>query len=82
MPTSIHIPETLLQQADKRAKALGISRNRLIVRALARELQEGSDWSQGFFERLRSIDNETAVAFEETMSAVRQRRRSKSPPLF
>jgi metal-responsive CopG/Arc/MetJ family transcriptional regulator len=82
MPTSVHIPETLLQQADQRAKALGISRNRLIVRALARELQEGSDWSPGFFERLRLIDDETAAAFEESMSAVRQRRRSKSPPSF
>ncbi len=51
MPTSIHIPDKLLKEADKRAMALGISRNRLIVRALERELKAGSDWSPGFFDR-------------------------------
>lgn len=30
-----------------------ISRNRLIVRALEKELTAGSDWSPGFFEKLR-----------------------------
>ena len=38
---SIQIPNKLLKEAEKRAKALGISRNRLIVRALERELKEG-----------------------------------------
>jgi hypothetical protein len=82
MPTSIHIPENLLKQADKRAIALGISRNRLIVRALERELQAASDWSPGFFDRLRSIDNDTPKAVDELMSAVRASRRSKPPRHF
>jgi hypothetical protein len=82
MPTSVHIPAALLKQADKRAKALGISRNRLIVQALARELTGRSDWSPGFFEKLRELDDETARMFEESMSVVKQSRRSKPPPQF
>ena len=31
MPTTVHIPPTLLKSVDHRAKALGVSRNRLIV---------------------------------------------------
>jgi metal-responsive CopG/Arc/MetJ family transcriptional regulator len=79
MPTSVHIPDKLLQRADKRAKALGISRNRLIVRALERELREGSEWSTGFFELLRARDDETAAAVDEMMSAIKLNRRSKPP---
>ncbi|MGH9199830.1 MAG: ribbon-helix-helix protein, CopG family [Vicinamibacterales bacterium] len=33
MPTTVHIPDPLLKSVDRRAKALGISRNRLVVRA-------------------------------------------------
>jgi metal-responsive CopG/Arc/MetJ family transcriptional regulator len=82
MPTSVHIPDNLLQRADTRAKALGISRNRLIVRALERELEEGSDWSKGFFELLRARDNETAAEVDDMLSAIRRNRRSKSPTQF
>ena len=81
-PTSIHIPDKLLREADKRATALGISRNRLIVRALERELQAGSDWSPGFFDRMRSIDQDTADAVDGLMSAVKAARRSKPPQRF
>ena len=34
MATTVHIPDQLLKSVDRRAKALGISRNRLVVRAL------------------------------------------------
>ena len=82
MPTSVHIPQALLKQADKRAKALGISRNKLIVRALERELKDRSEWSDGFFERFGPLDPETAKLFEESMAVVRKTRRSKVPPKF
>ena len=52
MPTSVHIPKPLLLQVDRKARALQISRNRLIVRALEREVTPGSDWSPGFFAKL------------------------------
>lgn len=79
MPTSVHIPDKLLKAADRRAKSLGISRNRLIVNALERELNEGSDWSVGFFDQLRAVDDATAEAVDEMVTAIRLGRRSKAP---
>ena len=79
MTTSVHIPKPLLEAVDRRAKALKISRNRLIVKALERELSEGSDWSAGFFEDLSEVDPATADAVDEMLVAVRTRRRSKAP---
>jgi len=82
MPTSVHIPDQLLKRADERAKSLGISRNRLIVRALERELQQKSEWSPEFFQQLENTDPEMARAVDEMMEAVRANRRSKHPPEF
>lgn len=80
MPTSVHIPNQLLKRANERAKALGISRNRLIVRALERELQQNSEWSPEFFQQLENTDPEMARAVDEMMDAIRTNRRSKRPP--
>jgi hypothetical protein len=82
MPTSVHIPADLLLLADQRANALGISRNRLIVRALKRELDERSEWPKGFFDFLRATDQETGQAVDEMMQAIRQSRSSKPPLSF
>src|SRR5207302_179758 len=79
MATSIHIPQPLLEAVDRKARALKMSRNRLIVRALERELAPGSDWSPGFFERLGAIDSETASAVDELLVSVRGARTSKPP---
>ena len=80
MPTSVHIPEVLLKQADRRARALHISRNRLIVRALERELAEGSEWSAGFFERILDVERGTEEAVDEMLAAIHRARSSKAPP--
>ncbi|MCK6586235.1 MAG: ribbon-helix-helix protein, CopG family [Polyangiaceae bacterium] len=77
MPTSVHLPKQLLDAVDRRAKALRISRNRLIVRALERELREESDWSPGFFEQLEQRDPEISAAVDELLDDVRRARRSK-----
>ena len=79
MPTSVHIPKPLLEAVDRKARALKMSRNRLIVRALERELRPGSDWSPGFFEQLDRVDAETATAVDELLASVRQARKSKPP---
>ncbi|MEZ4298395.1 MAG: ribbon-helix-helix protein, CopG family [Polyangiaceae bacterium] len=79
MPTSVHIPKPLLEAVDRRAKALRISRNRLIVRALERELGGGGGWSEGFFDRLGRVDAGTAKAADEMLSQIRSSRRSKAP---
>ena len=77
MATSVHIPKVLLDAVDRRAQALRISRNRLILKALERELQEDPGWSAGFFERLASPDAALAGAAEEMLDHIRRNRRSK-----
>jgi metal-responsive CopG/Arc/MetJ family transcriptional regulator len=79
MATSVHIPKTLLEAVDRKARSLKISRNRLIVRALERELTAGSDWSPGFFEQLSAVAPETSKAVDELLSTVRKARTSKPP---
>ena len=78
MPTSVHIPKPLLAAVDRKAKELRISRNRLIVQVLERELER--EWSPGFFEKLDRIDPETAETFRRSMAVVVASRRSKKPP--
>jgi metal-responsive CopG/Arc/MetJ family transcriptional regulator len=79
MAISIHIPKPLLDAIDRKARALKMSRNRLIVLALERELTSDSNWSQRFFERLKAVDTETAEAVDALLVSVRQARRSKPP---
>jgi metal-responsive CopG/Arc/MetJ family transcriptional regulator len=79
MATSVHIPKQILEAVDRKARALKMSRNRLILRALERELAPGSDWSPGFFERLSAVTPETATAVDELLASVRQARTSKPP---
>lgn len=79
MPTSVHIPKPLLDAVDRRARALRISRNHLIVLALEREMKQVAEWSPGFFERLAEVDDATSRSVDELMAAVRSGRRSKEP---
>ena len=71
MATSVHIPKPLLEAVDRKARALEISRNRLIVRALEREVTPGSDWSSNFFERVLDVDDDLAAAVDEALVAIR-----------
>jgi hypothetical protein len=79
MPTTVHIPDALLESVDRRAKALGISRNRLVIRALEHFTHERPRWSPEFLERLRNVDRETSAAVDELLAAVKRARRSKQP---
>jgi metal-responsive CopG/Arc/MetJ family transcriptional regulator len=80
MPTSVHIPKPLLDEVDKRARALKISRNRFIVRALQKELEQRDSWTPGFLERLQETDEELRRAVGEMTAVVHTTRRSKGPP--
>ncbi len=80
MPTSVHIPALLLTAIDRRARRLKISRNRLILSALERELAAGSEWSPGFFDQLREVDPALEAAVDDLTAAIRIGRRSKAPP--
>ena len=80
MPTTVHIPAALLKSVDRRAKALGVSRNRLIVRALERAISERTEWSPEFLDRLRITDEATARDVDQLLADVKRARRSKRPP--
>jgi predicted transcriptional regulator len=56
VPRTVHIPDPLLKSVDRRAKALGISRNRLVVRALEQAVSVQEGWSPEFMRRLRHVD--------------------------
>jgi hypothetical protein len=79
MPTTVHIPDPLLKSVDRRAKALGISRNRLVVRALEQAVSVRSGWAPEFLQQLRHVDRDTSAAVDELLIAVTQARRSKEP---
>jgi hypothetical protein len=79
MPTTVHIPAALLKSVDRRAKALGVSRNRLIVKALERAVNERIEWAPEFLEKLRNVDDNTVEAVDELLQSVKQARRSKPP---
>jgi hypothetical protein len=79
MPTTVHIPEPLLKSVDRRAKALGISRNRLVVQALQQVVSEPTGWSPDFLQRLRDVDPETTAAVDDMLTSVVEARRSKAP---
>ena len=80
MATTVHIPKPLLAAADRRARALRISRNRLIVQALARDLATAAEWPAHFLDRLRSVDADTVSAVDALRDTVIDARRSKRPP--
>ncbi len=79
MPTTVHIPEPLLKSVDRRAKALGISRNRLVVRALEQAVSVRLGWAPEFLQRLRHVDRETMAAVDALLTTVKRARRSKEP---
>jgi predicted transcriptional regulator len=79
MATSVHIPRALLEAVDRRARALRMSRNKLIVQALEREVTAGADWPSGFFDTLAAADHELVSAVDDMEKAIRAGRKSKGP---
>jgi hypothetical protein len=79
MATSVHLPKQLLDAVDRKARALRISRNQLVTRALEREVRAGSDWSPGFFEQLSESSSEVAASVDQLVREVKKARRSKRP---
>jgi hypothetical protein len=79
MPTSVHIPRALLDEVDRRARHLGVSRNRFIVRTLEKELAELS-WPSGFFDHFRCTGPKLAPVIDQMQRDIAQRRTSKKAP--
>ena len=79
MPTTVHVPPALLKSVDRRAKALGLSRNRLIVRALEHVVNERAGWAPEFLHQLRAADPRLTEAVDQLVNDVTSARRSKRP---
>ncbi|MEP7307271.1 MAG: PIN domain-containing protein [Acidobacteriota bacterium] len=56
MPMTVHVPSALLKSVDQRAKALGLSRHRLIIRALEQVVSARTGWAPEFLNQLRHVD--------------------------
>jgi predicted transcriptional regulator len=80
MPTTVHIPPALLKSVDRRARALGVSRNRLIVRALERAVTERTGWAPEFLDGLRDVDDAVVDAVDDLLRDVTRARRSRRAP--
>lgn len=82
MATTIHLPGKLLQAVDDRAKELGLSRNRYIVRALERALEEETTWSHAFLTMLEDAkdDEQSQHVIDEMMQAISDSRTRKRAP--
>ena len=72
MSTTIHLPTSLLETVDHRARELGMSRNRYIIRALEQIVQTEAQWSPRFVEALEEArsDEEGQQAMEELREQV------------
>lgn len=80
MPTTVHVPPALLKSVDRRARALGVSRNKLIIRALERAVADRSTWDPEFLQRLLEVDPAINEAVDRLVKDVTSRRRSKDAP--
>ncbi len=80
MATSVHIPKGVLEAVDRKARALRISRNRFIIRALEHEISNETGWREGFFEILQESDPVLSSAVDKMLSSIQKNRSSKAPP--
>jgi predicted transcriptional regulator len=81
MATTIHVPETLLKKIDRRAKALGKSRNRFIVEALAEKVGTATEWPADFLRELtRPVSRGVERAADEMLREIQSHRRSRRKP--
>jgi predicted transcriptional regulator len=81
MATTVHLAPDLVERIDRRARELGISRNRYIARALERTIAGETEWSPRLLETLekarKDLDGRSGV--DEMMGAIRSGRSNKKP---
>jgi hypothetical protein len=81
VPTTVHVPADLLERVDTRAKALGVSRNRFIVKALEESLGVRDAWPAELVRMLkRPIAARASSDLEDSLTVVRRRRASRRQP--
>lgn len=82
MPTTIHIPKPLLEKVDARAKALRMSRNRLIVLALEEKLTPPRQWPEDVLRILQApVDRPMAEQIDRMLESIHAGRRSRKRPV-
>ncbi len=84
MPTTVHLPGDLLRSIDERAKEMGVSRNRYIVRALKKAIDEETNWSPAFLRTLEEAarDKDSHPEIDDMVAEISSHRTKKSPPKF
>ena len=77
MSTTVHLPPELLKRVDERARALRMSRNQYIRRALERMIEPETKWSGEFLRTLEQAaeDRDSHAAIDEMMRAISRRTR-------
>jgi predicted transcriptional regulator len=82
MATTVHLPPELLDIVDHRAGELDMSRNRFIILALEKAIDEQMDWSPSFLEALTAAakDSGSHQAIEQMIDAIATKRTRKSRP--
>lgn len=82
MATTVHLPRDLLDAVDKQAGELGISRNRYIILALERAIEEETGWSPDLLVELAAAAEDAAgrELIEEMMEAITAQRTRKPHP--
>lgn len=84
--TSVHLPDDLLERLDRAARRRRVSRNRLIVEACERALEEERGaWPPGYFSERRFEKGELEALradFGHWMRAITSTRRSVKRPPF
>jgi predicted transcriptional regulator len=80
--TTIHLPPDLLEQVDRRASQLGVSRNRYIRTALETAVRTETAWSGALVQRLQqaAADKDLQKTVGDMMQAIASRRSRKKPP--
>lgn len=79
--TTIHIPTALLELVDLRARALGVSRNRVILDAIEASLAPRKAWSPELLAMLvEPLDKRTGDLLEDSLRVVRKSRLSRRRP--
>jgi hypothetical protein len=76
--TSVRLSKELLDELDRRAAALGLTRTEFITQAVERALEERSTWSPAFLKAIGSFRPELEEAADEMLAAIR-RARTRGP---
>lgn len=84
VPTTVHIPPELLARVDDAAGRQGISRNRFVIKACERAVEEDAGaWPEGFLDPLPSDQLEVLRdASQEMERAIHANRRNRGGPIL